>query len=38
MPGQLPHVRVTAGLLASGHAEVGAAVAAAARGSVRISV
>jgi DNA-binding transcriptional MocR family regulator len=37
-PGQLPHVRVTAGLLGSGHAEVGAAIAAAARGSVRISV
>lgn len=38
LPGQAPHVRVTAGLLADGHAEVAAALAAAARGSVRISV
>jgi DNA-binding transcriptional MocR family regulator len=37
-PGQAPHVRVTAGLLADGQAEVAAAIAAAARGSVRISV
>lgn len=38
LPGQPPHVRVTAGLLADGQGDVGAAVAAAARGSVRISV
>ncbi len=36
--GQPPHIRVTVGLLAEGHAEVAAAIAAAARGSVRISV
>jgi hypothetical protein len=38
LPGQPPHVRVTAGLLASEHAEVARAIADAARGSVRISV
>lgn len=37
-PKQSPHVRVTAGLLSAGHAEVAAAIASAARGSVRISV
>ena len=36
--GQPPHIRVTAGLLASGHDEIAAAIASAARGSVRISV
>jgi DNA-binding transcriptional MocR family regulator len=38
LPGRRPHVRVTAGLLADGHAEVARALADAARGSVRISV
>lgn len=38
LPGQAPHVRVTAGLLAADHAAVAAAIADAARGSVRISV
>jgi DNA-binding transcriptional MocR family regulator len=36
--GQAPHIRVTVGLLAEEHDEVAAAIAAAARGSVRISV
>ncbi|HZZ97368.1 MAG TPA: aminotransferase class I/II-fold pyridoxal phosphate-dependent enzyme [Jatrophihabitantaceae bacterium] len=36
--GAPPHIRVTVGLLARGHDEVAAAIAAAARGSVRISV
>ena len=38
LAGRNPHVRVTAGLLARDHAEVAAAIAAAARGEVRISV
>lgn len=38
LPGQLPHLRVTAGLLAEGQPEVAAAIASAARGAVRISV
>lgn len=38
LPGQRPHVRVTVGLLAGDHAAVAAAIAAAARGEVRISV
>jgi DNA-binding transcriptional MocR family regulator len=38
LPGQTPHIRVTAGLLADGQAEVAAAIAAAASRSVRISV
>jgi DNA-binding transcriptional MocR family regulator len=38
LAGQPPHIRITAGLLADGHAEVAAAIAAAARGSVRITV
>ena len=38
LPGQAPHVRVTAGLLATDHAAVAQAIADAARGAVRISV
>ncbi len=38
LPGQAPHIRVTAGLLGDGQAEVAAAIAAASRSSVRISV
>ena len=38
LPGQAPHVRVTAGLLASDQDRVAAAIAAAARGPVRIPV
>jgi DNA-binding transcriptional MocR family regulator len=38
LPGQPPHVRVTAGLLERDQAEVAAAIAGAARGAVRISV
>jgi DNA-binding transcriptional MocR family regulator len=38
LPGQLSHVRVTCGLLADGHGDVAAALAAAARGSVRVPV
>lgn len=38
LPGQLPHVRVTTGLLAGGQVEAAGAIAVAARGSVRISV
>ena len=37
-PAQPPHIRVTAGLLADGHARVAAAIAAAARGPARIPV
>ncbi len=36
-PGR-PHIRVTAGLLAAGHVEVAAALASAARGTVRVPV
>jgi len=38
LPGQPPHIRVTAGLLATDQAAVASAIADAARGSVRISV
>jgi DNA-binding transcriptional MocR family regulator len=38
LPGQAPHIRVTAGLLAHGQADVAGAIAGAARGAVRISV
>ena len=37
-PGQLPHIRVTAGLVRDGHADLAAAIADAARGAVRIPV
>lgn len=37
-PGQAPHIRVTAGLVGAGHAELAADLADAARGSVRIPV
>jgi DNA-binding transcriptional MocR family regulator len=37
-PGRAPHIRVTAGLVDAGHAELAAVLADAARGSVRIPV
>lgn len=38
LPGHAPHVRVTCGLVADGHADLARALAGAARGAVRISV